>query len=96
MPRESLENRCWSPSRQSSRFSRRTGSPRPAGLETARYLENLRRREEHPPGFRIVAGAAPFGVPEDGEVYNLRKGVFEFYLIEDQGGRKVPTPGFEL
>jgi tetratricopeptide (TPR) repeat protein len=69
----------------------------PQVFRTARYLENLRRREKKdPPGFRIVPGDANFGVPEEVEVYYLRKGVFEFYFIEERGKLKVMTLGFEL
>jgi tetratricopeptide (TPR) repeat protein len=69
----------------------------PQIFRTARYLENLRRKEEkHPTSFRIVPGESRFGVPEQVEVYKLRRGVFEFYFIEEHGELKVLTLGFEL
>jgi tetratricopeptide (TPR) repeat protein len=69
----------------------------PQVFRNVRYLENLKRKEKkNPPGFRIVPGDANFGVPEEVEVYYLRKGVFEFYFIEERGKLKVMTLGFEL
>lgn len=72
----------------------------PEVFKTQRYTDNLKRQEESrsedEKPFRIAPGFPEFGVPNDVEVYYLRKGVFEFYFIEENGKLKVLTLGFEL
>jgi tetratricopeptide (TPR) repeat protein len=46
--------------------------------------------------FRTEQGFKDFGVKDNVEVYYLRRGVFEFYFIEEAGKLKVLTLGFEL
>lgn len=69
-------------------------------FKTERYLENLKRHEESESEdqkrFKIEPGFPDFGVPNNVEVYYLRKGIFEFYFIEENGKLKVLTLGFEL
>ena len=65
-----------------------------------RYSQNLRRAEdkadENEKRFRISQGFPEYDVPNNTDVYYLRKGVFEFYFIEENGKLKVLTLGFEL
>lgn len=69
-------------------------------FKNSKYLENLRRAEseesESEKRFRIMPGFPGYGVPDNVDVYYLRKGMFEFYFIEEQGKLKVLTLGFEL
>lgn len=72
----------------------------PEVFKSQRYRENIIRDEESSrtsqKRFKIVLGFPEFGVPNDVEVYYLRKGVFEFYFVEENGKLKVLTLGFEL
>jgi tetratricopeptide (TPR) repeat protein len=72
-----------------------------AGVFTSsRYLENSKEeaasRSKYKKGFRIDRGYSQFGVPDSANVYYLRRGVFEFYFIEENGKLKVLTLRFEL
>jgi hypothetical protein len=65
-----------------------------------RYERNVEReessRDKYEKRFRILHGSSEFGVPDEVDVLYLRRGVFEFYFIEENGKFKVLTLGFEL
>lgn len=65
-------------------------------FNTVRYRTNLADHNKDSRGFRIVDGLQMHGVGKEVEVYNLRRGVFDFYFIEEGGELKVLTLGFEL
>lgn len=51
---------------------------------------------KYSPAFRIIHGFEGYGVGKEIEVYNLRRGIFAFYFVEEGGKLKVLTLGFEL
>jgi tetratricopeptide (TPR) repeat protein len=78
----------------------RKGYPREV-FETEVYKENLKKRydqekNEFEKDFRIIEGFSEYGVKDDVEVYYLKRGVFRFYFVEEEGKPKVLTLGFEL
>jgi hypothetical protein len=74
----------------------------PKVFESATYKPNLQefyrewKETQSKKDFRIEQGFKDFGVKEEVEVYYLRRGVFEFYFIEEAGKLKVLTLGYEL
>ncbi len=75
---------------------------RPEVFETALYKQNLKNyfadeaEDTESERFSITRGFAEFHVRENIEVYVLKRGVFEFYFIEEKGELRVLTLGFEL
>ncbi|MCI0485815.1 MAG: hypothetical protein L0229_04355, partial [Blastocatellia bacterium] len=45
---------------------------------------------------RSIYGLSEYGVAKDQEVYKIKRGMFEFYFIEENGKLKVLTLGFEM
>ena len=72
----------------------------PEVFKSARYQENLKRTEdsynEDSKRFRISKGFPEYFVADEVEVYRLRRGIFDFYFVEEEGKLKVLTLGFEL
>ncbi|MBI3651796.1 MAG: hypothetical protein HY231_12320 [Acidobacteria bacterium] len=71
-------------------------------FESATYRASLQQRyeeqkkNEFEKEFQIIQGFSDFGVKDEVEVYHLKRGVFDFYFIEEAGKLKVLTLGFEL
>jgi hypothetical protein len=69
-------------------------------FDSPRYQKNLANHhaihDEYEKRFRITSGMSNFDVPDSTPVYYLRRGIFEFYFIEENGKLKVLTLGFEL
>ena len=72
----------------------------PANFQSRLYQSNLKGYEgsqsEDSRGVRILHGFPGYGIPETVEVYRLRRGVFDFYFVEENGKLRVLTLGFEL
>ena len=71
-------------------------------FESATYKASLQKMyeaqktDEFDKDFQITEGFPEYGVKDDVEVYRLKRGVFDFYFIEEAGKLKVLTLGFEL
>jgi tetratricopeptide (TPR) repeat protein len=73
---------------------------KPEVFETDLYKQNLKiyleGEGDDTNSFHLDHRFSEFGVRENVEVYRLKRGLFEFYLIEEKGELRVLTLGFEL
>jgi TonB family protein len=65
-------------------------------FESAAYQANYLEHSKHWNSARIEHGWREFKVNKENEVYNIRRGIFDLYFIEEGGQLRVLTLGFEL
>jgi hypothetical protein len=72
----------------------------PAAFQTAAYQKNLAQRraveDKYEKPYRVVKGFEQFGISDNVEIYNIKRGLFDLFFVEERGQLRVLTLGFEL
>jgi hypothetical protein len=67
----------------------------PATFSSQRYRQNAAELESEQEPATIEHGVPDYGVGPETDVYIVRRGIFEFCLVEEDGGLRVVTLEFE-
>src|SRR5207244_2071937 len=60
-----------------------------AVFDSPRYKANLNSFLENTSSSKIIQGFPDYGVGKNTKVYNVERGVFSFYVVEERGELKV-------